>query len=387
MNNYKMAPYFIYTLFLPLFISVVVADPSVSIAAAYNAVIPDGWARYVYWLRPDGKIMMQARDTTPMEPEEIQQTVKPQKNSPLAALYRRKDTRTRELFVSYLDKEGNMIDVACRHKEDKDAAWKYVDWSTHQLKYKASSGLALAEVDNELRRFYIDDEDYVTQAMDDKISRLGPKAARGSQVSATVPIGSTDIHVFYISEDKKSLASLTFNGTNNRWYTDYLPPIKDFTKDPKSGFSAAAWSNSSTIRVFYINKDRLTSEWTLEGGSWIDTTDTLSTGLAAEPYGPVAASRSVNGSGRYLQYFYTADGGQINYLAKNSEYSAPFTIGFANFDFDRGQPYSREEKIALGVGIGVGLGVGIPTLIATVIGLKCWKRRSGKDVVETSSSD
>lgn len=110
-----------------------------------------------------------------------------------------------------------MIDVACRHKGDK-----YVDWSTHQLKYKASSGLALAEADHKLRRFYIDDEDYVTQAIESKITRLGPKAARGSQVSATVPIGSTDIHVFFISEDKKSLASLTFNGTNNKWSTGMI---------------------------------------------------------------------------------------------------------------------------------------------------------------------
>uniref|UniRef100_A0A8H7TQJ0 Fucose-specific lectin n=1 Tax=Bionectria ochroleuca TaxID=29856 RepID=A0A8H7TQJ0_BIOOC len=377
-----MAPYVLFTLFFYLLISAVAADPSVSIAAAYDAEINDGWARYVYWLRPDGKIMMQGRDIAPIEREEIQQTVKPQDNSPLAALYRRKDTGARELFVSYLDKEGNMIDVACRHKGDK-----YVDWSTHQLKYKASSGLALAEADHKLRRFYIDDEDYVTQAIESKITRLGPKAARGSKVSAAVPIGSTDIHVFFISEDKKSLASLTYNGTNNKWSTDHLPVIKDFTKHPKSGFSAAAWSNPSIIRVFYINKDRLTSEWTLDGGSWINTTDTLSTGLGAEPYGPVAASRSVNGSGRYLEYFYTADGGQINYLAKNSEHSAPFKIEVSNFDFPKAQPLSREEKINLGVGIGVGLGVGIPTLIATVVGLKCWKRRSVKDVEETNNSD
>ncbi|CAH0023154.1 unnamed protein product [Clonostachys rhizophaga] len=123
-----------------------------------------------------------------------------------------------------------------------------------------------------------------------------------------IPIGSTDIHVFFDSEDKKSLVSLIYNGTINKWSIGHLPAIKDFTKDPKSGFSAAAWLNPLIIRVFYINKDRLTSEWTLDGGLWINITDTLSTSLGAEPYGPVAASRSVNGSGRYLEYFYTADG-------------------------------------------------------------------------------
>lgn len=97
MNNYKMAPYFLSTLFFHLFLSAVVADPSVSIAAAYDAEINDGWARYVYWLRPDGKIMMQGRDIAPMEREEIQQTVKPRDNSPIAALYRRKDTGAREV--------------------------------------------------------------------------------------------------------------------------------------------------------------------------------------------------------------------------------------------------------------------------------------------------
>ncbi|CAH0023155.1 unnamed protein product, partial [Clonostachys rhizophaga] len=112
--NYKIAIFVLFTLCFYLFISAVAADPLVSIAAAYDAEINNGWARYVYWLRPDD-------------------------NSPLAALYRYKDTG---LFVSYLDKEGNMIDVVCRHEGDK--------YSTYQLKYKASSGLALAEADYKL---------------------------------------------------------------------------------------------------------------------------------------------------------------------------------------------------------------------------------------------
>jgi hypothetical protein len=103
MKKYRMAPYVLFTLFFYLLISAVAADPSVSIAAAYDAEINDGWARYVYWLRPDGKIMMQGRDIAPIEREEIQQTVKPQDNSPLAALYRRKDTGAREVscFIFY----------------------------------------------------------------------------------------------------------------------------------------------------------------------------------------------------------------------------------------------------------------------------------------------
>ena len=57
------------------------------IAAAYSSQLDDGWARYIYWQQPsDGKIVVKRRGTG-TEPVEVRTTVKPRKNSPLAAHY------------------------------------------------------------------------------------------------------------------------------------------------------------------------------------------------------------------------------------------------------------------------------------------------------------
>lgn len=108
--------------------------------------------------------------------------------------------------MSFLDEDGVITDVACRSEDGK-----YVDWSTSTTNYKPSSGLAMAEVDGQLRRFFIDDHDSLVQGMNEEVTQLGSNAAQGSQVAAAVPVGSTDIHAFYLSENN-SLTSLTFNG-------------------------------------------------------------------------------------------------------------------------------------------------------------------------------
>lgn len=96
MDGRGLALILFWSLFLP-FIPTVVSgkqDSVVNIAAAYNAEINDGWARYVLWQQPDGNIVLRSRDIAPKEPEQIQQAAAPQKNSPLAALYRGRDDGT-----------------------------------------------------------------------------------------------------------------------------------------------------------------------------------------------------------------------------------------------------------------------------------------------------
>ena len=67
-------------------------DPTVSIAAAYNADIPDGWARYIFWQQPlDDEIAVHNRSQIPWAlktPVQITTAAKPKRASPLAALYR-----------------------------------------------------------------------------------------------------------------------------------------------------------------------------------------------------------------------------------------------------------------------------------------------------------
>jgi hypothetical protein len=111
-----------------------------------------------------------------------------------------------QILLSYLDKDSQIIDVQCRYQDGN-----FINWSTVATNRKSASGLAVASVNGERRRFYINDEGSVVEAMNSGQIGLGPKAAKGSLVSATVPVGSTDIHVFFVSEDL-SLSSITFNG-------------------------------------------------------------------------------------------------------------------------------------------------------------------------------
>ena len=62
------------------------------------------------------------------------------------------------------------------------------------------------------RRFYVDDERFVVEQTGAEERRLGPKAARGSVVSATVPVNSTDVLLFFVDEDM-GLASLKWDGS------------------------------------------------------------------------------------------------------------------------------------------------------------------------------
>ncbi|SPO04843.1 uncharacterized protein DNG_07528 [Cephalotrichum gorgonifer] len=186
------------------------------------------------------------------------------------------------LVVCYLDKDDAIIKHAFRHEGDG----KYLDASTIRTKVKSTSGLAAVRVGPDDRLYYIDKDAFVTEYSQDNERRLGPKAATGSGVSAAVPVNSTDIHVFFVTENS-SLSSLTWDGSE--WSKD----LEDFASDSTMAFAAVAWSDPLIIRIFYINEHRSAGEWTFEDGSWTNTTDTLpSENDTIEPGQPVAASRS-----------------------------------------------------------------------------------------------
>lgn len=72
----------------------------------------------------------------------------------------------------------------------------------------------------------------------------------------------------------------------------------------------------------------------------------------------------MNGSGRYIEYFYATTGNTIVYLAQNSEDGMIFQNKFTEFEVEKPAftGLTRSDKIALGVGIGVGL----PTLVVGI---------------------
>ena len=77
-------------LFLGLFaffIPLATSTDDVNIAAAYSAEINDGWARYLYWQQPRDRKIVVRRQGKGMEEVEIVTSIKPRRNSPLAAHY------------------------------------------------------------------------------------------------------------------------------------------------------------------------------------------------------------------------------------------------------------------------------------------------------------
>lgn len=100
-----------------------------------------------------------------------------------------------------------MVDVSCHHRNDN-----YYDWSSRLSQEKSASGLAIVQSGTQTRRLFIDGDGYIAQELNSITVRVGPKAAKGSQLATAVAAQSDIIHLFYIALDK-SLSSITFNGT------------------------------------------------------------------------------------------------------------------------------------------------------------------------------
>ena len=141
-----------------------------------------------------------------------------------------------------------------------------------------------------------------------------------------------------------------------------LEPLEDFASKASMAFAAAAWSDPLIVRIFYINKDSSATERTFQNGTWSDTTDDMLENVKGmRPGQPVAASRSVNGSGRYLQYLYADPDGKIMHVARNGVSGAYYMGAVA--EYKRPPPLSKSDKytIAGSVGgvVGAAAGVGL----------------------------
>ncbi|KFY08465.1 hypothetical protein V492_06206 [Pseudogymnoascus sp. VKM F-4246] len=358
------------TVFLALLVSLLSLAAAedhvaVNIAAAYNSAAKDGWARYVYWQHPNGKIMIQQRLSKANDtgPQQIKSATPAKAESPLAALYRPtanpKYKGAHDLFLSYLDTAGQIVDCTCRYQNGE-----YLDWSTNSTGITPASGLALADVGGTRHRFYVDDKDFIVENVGAKESQLGPVAAKGSRVAASVPVGSTDIHVFFVAKDETSLASLTFDGSQ---WVESITAIPNFTSKEKSdiGFAAVAWSDPLIVKIFHISDDNTASEWTFTDGSWTDTSKGMSNPQGTVKGDPVAASRSVNGSGRYIEYFYSTTTHEIDYLAQLSPTSTPFQVKLAEFEVETpAEPKRKLTNEAI-----IGLALGLATFVLALLTL------------------
>jgi hypothetical protein len=128
-------------------------------------------------------------------------------------------------------------------------------------------------------------------------------------------------------------------------------------------FAAAAWSDPLIVRIFYINKDLSASEWTFRGGSWADTSDTMAAVKGLEEGQPVAASRSMNGTGRYLGFYYAAPEGQINSVGSNADGNPSFQTLVAEYEV----PPKPEELKTVDKWTIIGSVFGVLAVVVTVL--------------------
>ncbi|PGH13629.1 hypothetical protein AJ80_06261 [Polytolypa hystricis UAMH7299] len=288
----------------------------------------------------------------------INGAIRPRENSPLASHYTksRKFPGADSLVVWYLDEDNQIIKCSCRYQDGE-----YLDYFTNGTGFRSASGLAAVQVGlYDARRFYIDEDDYVIEQTQSDATRLGPKTVRGSSVSAAVPINSTDIHLFFVAEDM-SLSSLTWNGT--RW-SKARPVIENFASDPAMTFAAAAWPDPLIIRAFYIDEHGSASEWTIrEGGSRANAINTVLEKVDALNAGqPVAVWRSAADTGRYVEYFYAASKGRINYVARRNPDEGPFQVPAVEYEV--APPPKGPDTTAIVSAVAGVLGVIVAVLVA-----------------------
>lgn len=113
---------------------------------------------------------------------------------------------------------------------------------------------------------------------------------------------------------------------------------------------------------------------------------------------PVSASRSMNGTGRYLEFFYAASEGRINYVAANSPDQHYFQNLAAEYEVPpQPEALSKVDKWTIG-GTIAGIAAVVVAVLAWLFGTdngkqcrgrinSCLRRRDKRVVTETSSSE
>ena len=132
-------------------------------------------------------------------------------------------------------------------------------------------------------------------------------------------------------------------------------------------FAAAAWSTPLTIRIFHISPSLAATEHTFRSNAWSDTSSAMPPEAdPLSPGQPVAASRSADGSGRYLEYFYAAADGRIKYVASNREGEPVFQNLIGEYE----APVGREGmKVGEVVGIAISC---VAVVVGTVVAVLVW---------------
>jgi len=138
--------------------------------------------------------------------------------------------------MAYIDKEGYIV------KSDgyfRDYGWfdeilnsDRPRWSgSRQGTDKDISAAVMLGVEYGEQFYYIDSESEIVEMVNGSSRRLGHKAAKGSNLAATRPPGTSDVHLFFMSDDL-SLSHLEYDG--EEWRPGRIP------KWPKRGsiFSA-----------------------------------------------------------------------------------------------------------------------------------------------------
>lgn len=131
--------------------------------------------------------------------------------------------------MAYLDQDGQIAETGGMFRDFgvlQQVSEGSSNWRNKRIGSSMDvSGLAVAELNEEAHVFYIDDEFYLTELTKDNAKRIGPKAAKDSNIAVAHMFGTSNLHLFYLSEDM-DLCRVEFDG--EKWlpgmvfYPSYL---------------------------------------------------------------------------------------------------------------------------------------------------------------------
>jgi hypothetical protein len=131
------------------------------------------------------------------------------------------------VVLAYIDKDGYIFRSTGSSRDyglfDEILNSNKPRWSGYRVSgVKDVSAMAMVGVENYEKFYYIDAESQLGEAFNTTSGRLGYKTAKGSNLAATRPPGTSSIHIFFMSEDL-SLMELHYDG--KEWQPGRIPPL------------------------------------------------------------------------------------------------------------------------------------------------------------------
>ncbi|KAK4164740.1 hypothetical protein QBC43DRAFT_317393 [Cladorrhinum sp. PSN259] len=250
--------------------------------------------RAVVYQSTDGALHVRTHAEPWQPPQRIPPTIPPKLKTPLAACVW-KDLAGKETLALYYLNAANRIVLSTGHF-DGAATATWSSWAGRFVTSRRSSGsglepgpeTSLAVVPSSgtgknpcvgtARLYYLDKKSQIVERTGDgAVRKVGPRAMKGSKISAVGIQGSDDVYVFYVAPDGalRCVRGQGLGGEGSWAEAQTILPNFASSVHPAVHLAAAAWSAPLVTRLFWIDERGRPAELvSRSGGAWIRIPDT-----------------------------------------------------------------------------------------------------------------